>query len=204
MSQACIFCTDPDVHAAQNCSLNFAEAIGIDIAQNEGVYNIQIPDGITIDTVRLNNSWTMINQQLPTGSLTGYVDSLFTSVGTSLSTNAKQTLGIILGTVILVAFLLYTIICIVLIAYGVIGIAMGISLIFIGLIISVIALVVSFSEAYRLGNALEKDLFNGAGPVLDTLSCAFLSGICCYIGASCTCPDGSCVTCLNPPIPPPN
>jgi hypothetical protein len=172
------------------CSLLALETMGViaDIDLINDTINFTAPDGVTLSLPSLQNAINRFNQQLPTGSLKGYISSIFTNLGSSLSTNAKESLGVILGTVFLIAFVLFTIICITLIAYKVIDIAVGISLILIGLFFSLLAFLLAFSEAYNLGANFEQSFFNSINPVLETLACALVSGTCCYSGASCCCP----------------
>lgn len=198
--QECFFCTDPDSGADIFCPLRLLQSLGIDIQINDSTYKFTAPNGITIDTQRFSNAADIFNQQLPTGSLTGYISEIFGNIGSKLSQNTKQTLGIILGTIFIIIFLFFTIICVLLMAYGLINISVGIVLILIALFICTLALIISFNEAYNLSTNLEKDLFNGINPVLNTLDCALLSGICCYTGLSCGCPNVSCVQCKNAPF----
>jgi hypothetical protein len=166
--------------------------LGIEYYQGPtGTYTFTTPNGLVIDTARLSNAFEMGNEQLPTGSLKSYVSSLFSKSASSVSTNVRDILIVVLGMIILFGFILYTIICIILIRYQVMDTAMGITAIFIGLFVSALAFIIVYYEIRSLTNNIEELISNNIDPFLDNLSCALHSAICCYSGVSCCCPDGS-------------
>lgn len=200
----CIPClgTSDGLTPSELCSLAFAENIGIDIAINEGIYVLTAPNGIILSDLRLRNAWRQFNSQLPTGSINGYFTSIFDNVGAALVSNGRTSLGIILGSIIVLIFILYTVICIVLIANSVIGPALGITLIFIGLLMSALIFMIVFYEVFKISTTIQTEFVSQIEPIFDNLGCALLSGICCYSGVSCCCPHGTGSTCENPPFPP--
>lgn len=189
---SCVLCASDDTIL---CGQGFTDELGIITTINGTVFNFQAPNGISIDSAAVQRAVNRFNQQLPTGSLQGYILSLLDDLSSTLYNNASSVLGIVLGTVFMTVFILFAVICILMIAYGIMDPAIGITLIFIGLFISAIGLIICYSEAYSLSMGLEPTLFNNIDPVMNILSCAFTSGLCCYIGGTCCCPGGSNTTC---------
>jgi ABC-type multidrug transport system fused ATPase/permease subunit len=150
----------------------------------------------------MTNAIDQINAQLPTGSLKGYFNSALNNIESTLSSNAYNIYIVVLVSIILMMFLLYAMLCIVLMATGTIGVAMGIALIFIGLIISLITFLLASTEGKSFGSNIEESISAELNPLIDNLYCAVLSGVCCYSGASCCCPNGTGAVCKNPPFPP--
>jgi len=175
------------------CALGVANDIGIILTTtgpNGNITNITAPNGLFINNDAIDRSINRFNQQLPTGSFSGYISSIFDDLSTSLIIESEQSLIVILGSIFLLGFVLFAIICIILIAYGMMDAAVGITIIFIGLYVVILTVIVSYTEAYYLATNLQKKIFSTIDPVLDTFKCALTSSVCCYIGASCCCPGG--------------
>lgn len=161
--------------------------------------------GVSFDLTRLSNSQAQFNSQLPTGGLRSYLSSVFSNVGSSTASNAKSTLGVMLFVIIFLIFLLYTIILIALMGHGTMTLAVGLTLIFIGLFFSAIAFLIAIDEVSRFGTNFANNISSETSPVLDNLVCAFTSALCCYSGGQCGCEDGTnkCGTaCKNQGFPP--
>ena len=187
------------------CNLGFERATDIQVSRmgvtGGEIYTITAPRGIIIDTRRVDGAIARINSQVPTGSLSGYFSSIFTNLGTSLANNAETHLGIILGSVILLTFILYVIVCIVFMANSLVSIITGITLIFIGLIFSILVFIIAFFEARQFGTNIEMDFVAQIEPTMEILRCALFSGYCCYSGTNCCCPGGATTPCTNPLAP---
>lgn len=167
--------------------------------------NLDKIDLLTIDTARLANSIVRAGEQLPTGSFDGYINQIFNNVGTNISNNASSTLYITLGLIILLIFSLYAIICILLMSYNTVSLAVGVTLIFIALIFSLIVYIVCLYEINAFATNTENTIFDESSVILNNLKCAFISGLCCYApnfftaGPCCICPNRSSnTTCANP------
>lgn len=185
--------------------------LGIQVAPGTGTtYNITVPTGVvTIDSTRLSNAISAFGNQLPSGSLSGYISDLGSTLGNELSSNARDTFEVLLGVLILYGLLLYSILCITLMASSVIGIAIGITLIFIGLIFAAIIGIILYYDVSNFANNLYNDVSNRLQPVISNLTCALTAGICCYSGGlqipfhnavPCCCPNGSQTpVCANKP-----
>jgi hypothetical protein len=163
-------------------------------------------DLLTLDTARLANAINTAGEQLPTGSLNGYINQIFNTVGTNVSHNASTTLYITLGLIILLIFSLYAIICILLMSYSLVSIAIGVTLIFIALIFSFIVYIVCLYEINAFATNTENIVLNQSTAILDNLKCAFTSGLCCYAPSffspckTCICPNRSSNAPCNNPV----
>jgi len=162
-------------------------------------------DLLTLDLARVANALNYAGEQLPTGSLSGYIDQVFNSVGTNLSNKASNTLYVTLGLIILLIFSLYAIICILLMSYNTVTLWIGLTLIFIALIFSLIIYIICLYEINRFATNTENTVFNQSDLILSNLKCAFNAGLCCYAPSllnpynCCTCPNRSSDTkCSNP------
>jgi hypothetical protein len=192
----CLNCeaeTDIGIPLSELCLLSALEVMGIDIdiPVTGSVYKFTAPNGVCLDTKRFSNAVESFNAQLPTGNLQTYLSGIFSTASTTLSVAAKDALYVIMVSVIVFGFVLFAIICMILIANDVIGAGLGIGLLFVGLFVGAMTLVIVLAEISSLSTQLENDLFAQVGPTFDTLRCAFLAGVCCYPGAAACC-------CSNP------
>ncbi len=202
--EECISCLGTGPRDPKNvCPLAFVENVGIVVTVNGDFRIFTAPNGIIINVERLNNALDQVNSQLPTGSLQGYLSQIFNNVGSNLSTNAKYILSVLLGGSIALSFVFFSMICIILMSYSIISVGVGLVLILIGILFSILVFIIVLSEASKFGTDIENGFVNEIEPVVDTLRCAALSGICCYSGISCCCPGVSPSACKNPPPPPP-
>jgi uncharacterized membrane protein len=90
----------------------------------------------------------------------------------------------------------------VLIGANIIDTATGVALILIGIFLSLLVFVVASSEVSKLGSNIEDSFETEVEDVLDNISCALLSGTCCYAGIPCCCPNGTGNKCEISPNPP--
>jgi len=188
--------------ARDECTVAFIQNIGVTIGVSGNIVSLTAPNGIYFDTQRVNNAVDQANSQFPTGSFRGYINSVFGNIGSSLATNARDAFGIILASIVIGMFLLYAIICIILIAAGILDLATAIAILLIGLIISILIFIISLIEANKFSSNIENSFSSESVSLVDNVYCAFLSGLCCYSGRTCCCPNGSDTVCKNPPFPP--
>lgn len=197
----CVSCLEtPNIRTF--CTLGFISNIGIDLTLNGSVLTFTAPKGLIFDVDRINGALEQVNAQLPTGSLQGYITQVFTNIGENLSTNARYILTVLLGGSILLSFVFFTIICIILMSYSIINVGVGLVLILIGVLFSIVVFIIVLSESSKFGTNIETGFTSEIEPVLQTLTCAAFSGICCYSGISCCCSGVSQSLCKNPGFPP--
>lgn len=196
---------DPSRYAAVvGCAQGVVNAFGICDTATGGITYITAPYGfLAIDNVRAQNAVESASSQFPTGSFTGYINSLFNNFTNEVESSTTELLTSIFISILLQSYLLFAVICITLMAVNTITVGLGLFLLVFGLIVIGAALAVIYTQTVKFADRVQNAVNTNTEGVVDNFICAIGSGLCCYGGSpTCCCNGMTGAKCTNKPFAP--
>ena len=180
------------------CVEAFTQTVGVCTNLNGNKFTIWTPyDSLIINTDRLNNALITADSQFPTGSFTGYINSISNNFTNEVESSTTELLTSIFISILLQSYLLFAVICITLMAVNTITVGLGLFLLVFGLIVIGAALAIIYTQTIKFADRVQNAVNTNLSGVVDEVICAVGSGFCCYTGAKCCCTGSTGTVCTN-------